>query len=220
MRTNSHLPCSYFRSILIFTLILIMSQAIYSQSFLSGFGIEIGGGYNQLLWQVPLSLSSSNDTRFNRTHFDLTPEVRIKYAIQVRTNIYCSPFLGYNRFGGQSNKGTDGYQDEIWFDAFDLGFIASYQVSRLSFGVGYKANRHNNITGWYHSPSNPDDNFNWTSEFRTWSHNVGIRISYELWYFSIAGESWFGISELQGSGYLAPTTIRQNHFRLFLGYTI
>lgn len=231
MRTKSQQSSSFIRSILIITLILMTSQAIYSQSVLSGLGVEIGGGYNQLFWQYPLPLPLSNDSRYDRTQFALTLEARLKYDIGISENFNCIPFVGYNRFGGKSEdspvlqNGMKLAQSSVWFDAFEAGLFIAYTISDFSFGIGYKANRHLKIMDWMSIPnvlsgSDINSSYNVTSQYRPWSHDAGLRISYRMSHYIISTESWFGISGLEGDGDLSKMNIRQNHFRLLLGYTL
>jgi hypothetical protein len=198
------------------------SQAIYSQSDLSGLGIEVGGGYNQIFFKF--LLPPFNDMRFDRTHFALTPEARLKYDIQLTDKFTCIPFVGYNRFGGYNDKthfdqnGIGQVESAIWFDALDVGFFTIYIVSDFSFGIGYKANRLFKAMVVSYFPNMPTDYSDVTDGYRTWSHDAGLRVSYRLSHYSIAAESWFGISDLESNSEVH--NIRQNHFRLLLGYTI
>ncbi len=218
MCTKSQRLSSFIRSILIFALILMISQALYSQSVLSGLGIEIGGGYNQMFLKD--LLPPLKDFRFDRTQFALTPEVRLKYDIRLSDNFNCNPFLGYNRFGGESSKYSYG-SSTIWFDALETGLFITYKVSVFSFGIGYKANRHLKIMDWMStSPPIENSSFDVTNQYPSWSHDAGLRVSYRLSHFSISAESWFGISELVPDNELSQVNIHENHFRLLLGYTI
>jgi len=227
MRTKSQRSSSFIRSIPIVALFFMTSQTIYSQFVLSGFGVEIGGGYNQLLWQYPYPfIPNSNDIRFDRTQFALTPEARLKYDIQISENFGCIPFVGYNRFGGKSKDpyvDQNGYsvaQSEIWVDGVEAGLFTTYIISDFLFGIGYKANRHLKVKGWYSIPNIPAWSTDFTDKFRTWSHDAGLRVSYRLSHYSISAESWFGISDLEGTGDLSQMNIRQNHFRFLLGYIL
>ena len=227
MRTKSQRFHLRIRSIHLVVFILMMSQTLYSQSALSGLGIEIGGGYNQLLWQSPSSLfPGSNETRFDRTHFALTPEVRLNYNILLADKFTCIPFVGYNRFGGQGEdspvlqNGIKLVKSTVWFDALEVGFFTTYIVSDFSFGIGYKANRQFKVTDIVDIPNVLMPNTDVTDSFPTWSHDIGLRMSYRLSHYSISAESWFGISDLGGNGGFSQMNIRQNHFRLLFGYTI
>jgi len=199
----------------------MMSSALYSQSALTGLGVEIGGGYNQIFAQyftLPF-----HGMKFERTHFALTPEVRLNYEFRLADQLTCFPFAGYNRFGGKSEDSPvlqDGMkfaQDALWFDALEIGFLASYHISDLSFGVGYKANGMFKATMTSYDPEIPDSRVV-TDGYRTWSHDAGIRASYKLSQYSVSAEAWFGISNMER--YSEIHNIRQNHFRILLGYTI
>ena len=229
MRTKSQRSSCFIRSFLIVVFFLMISQAIYSQSVLSGLGVEIGGGYNQMFLQD--LLPPLKDFRFHRTQFALTPEARLKYDIQISEDFHCIPFVGYNRFGGKNEdspvfqNGLKLAQSTVWFDAFEAGLFIAYTLSDFSFGIGYKANRHLKIMDWMSVPnvqsgSDINSSSNVTSQYRPWSHDAGLRLSYRLSHYSISAESWFGISELEPNGDSSLMSIHQNHFRFLLGYTL
>jgi hypothetical protein len=219
MRTKSQQSSSFLRSIILIALSLIISQAVLSQSVLSGLGVEIGGGYNQLFWQFLVPLPG-NVTRYDRTQFTFTPEMRLRYDIQMSENIQCMPYLGYNQIGGKGSPTKIGNKSTIWIDALEIGLLTTYTISDFSFGLGYKANRHLKVTDIVDIPPTPTSNIDVTGSFPAWSSDIGLRMSYRISHYSIAVESWFGISDLGGDGDLSLMSIHQNHFRLLLGYTL
>jgi hypothetical protein len=226
MRTISKPYSSFQKNIIVFALSFVISHTTLSQPLLSGLGLEIGGGYNQLFSQSSIPIPITNDTKFDRIQFALTPEVRLKYNFQIIENVNCIPFVGYNRFGGKSEdshpgpNGSDYAQSDIWVDALEIGLFTTYALSDFSFGIGYKANRNFKVMGWYTFPNAPTWNIDFTPSFPTFSHDVGFRVSYRLSNYNIAAESWFGVTDLGGTGYLVQTDIRQNHFRILVGYTL
>jgi hypothetical protein len=198
---------------------IVVSSSLRSQSINSGLGIEVGLGYNQLYWQVPIPAGVAyKNPLIISSNLALTPEVRIKYVLQMTNYLSFCPFIGYNRFGGYRINGDDAY-DEKWFDAFDLGVLGSFNISNISFSFGYQANRINNVTLWYYIP-NDHAIINLTDELVVWAQDVGFRVSYDYGHFNLAIESWFGISELAGSSLPSESSIRENHFRLMAGYTL
>jgi len=228
MHTKSQRSSSFLKIILFVGLIPILSQIVYSQSVLSNFGVEIGGGYNQYFLHQPNYGSETGQALYDRSVFFLTPEVRIKYDILITDKFTCIPFVGYNRYGGKSNiVGSDGWWDAMWFDALEVGFFTTYTISNISFGIGYKANRNLKVTEWSSFTDQPLSSYDVTDYAQPWSHDAGLRISYRLSHYSISSESWFGISELSkitesrnpDGGYTKFNT-RENHFRLLLGYTL
>ena len=128
------------------------------------------------------------------------------------------PFIGYNRFGGYRINGDNAY-DEKWFDAFDLGVFGGFNLSNISFSIGYQANRINNVTLWSYIP-NDHAFINLTNELAMWAHGVGFRVSCDFGHFNLAVESWFGISELAGSSLPSESSIWENHFGILVGYTL
>lgn len=218
MRTKTRHTIFGIKLIIVLPMFILIQKA-YSQSVLSGLGIEVGGGYNQLYWQEPLKIGIAP---FNplivRNDFALTPEIRLKYVVHMKNYFSLLPFIGYNRFGGYRKRDDDSY-DKVWCDALDLGVIAGINISNLSFGIGYKANRINNVTGWDHYSSDEQGIFNLTNRLQSWAQDVGLRISYKFGNFDLAGESWFGISELAGTKLPSEASIRENHFRVFIGYS-
>jgi hypothetical protein len=196
-----------------------MSNLLYSQSILSGFGIEVGGGHNQLFWTVAMPTFQSPDVSYSRKNLSFTPTIRMNYQWEIMQNVSVIPFIGYNQFGGKG-KEANGYQDQFWFDAVECGTSGMYAVNNFSFGVGLKANYNFKVTGrWLLSANDSwkeDDVISW---FKRWSGDAGARISYKYEHFSINLESWFGITEFQ-TGFFSPATIRENQYRILLGYTL
>jgi len=202
-----------------------MSQAIYSQSILSGFGIEVGGGHNQLFWKAPFPTLQSPSASANRTDLSFTPTARINYHWDITIPVSVIPFIGYNQFGGKV-KHSNGYQDQFWFDAVECGAAGMYSIGDFAFGVGLKANYNLKVTGrWFGSvnmPLSANDSWNEdniTSSFKRWSGDAGARVSYKYGHFSVNLESWYGITELQ-TGLFSPATIRENQYRILIGYTL
>jgi hypothetical protein len=222
MRTKSQQVRSFIMSIIFVALILMTSQAIYSQSVLTGFGGEIGGGYNQLFGRA--LLPPLKDYRSESTDFDLTPEARLNYKFQLSDKIACIMFVGYNRFGGYHDKtyfdqnGIGQVKSAIWFVALEIGLFPTYNLSDFSLGIGYKANRLFKATILSYFPNMPADYSDVTDGYRTWSHDAGLRVSYIFSHYSVSVESWFGISDLESNSEIF--NIRQNQFRLLFGYTI
>jgi hypothetical protein len=202
-----------------------MSHILYSQSILSGLGIEVGGGHNQLFWKAPIPTLQSPNESNNRTDLSFTPTVRLNYHWDIASPVSVIPFIGYDQFGGKV-KYSNGYQDQFWFDAVECGVSGMYSVDDFSFGVGLKANYNLKVTGRWLGGVNapPSANTSWTeiditSWFKRWSGDAGARASYRYGHFSINLESWFGITELQ-TGFFSPATIRENQYRMLVGYTL
>jgi len=218
MRTKSQRFHSFIRNVLLVALIFMISQTIYSQSALSGFGIEIGYGYSQLFTKY--LLPPLKNYRSEATRFYITPEVRLNHNFQLTDKCTCVPFVGYNRMGGSYiNTYLDQYGNEgkketgNWIDVIEIGFITTYNLSDFSFGIGYKANRQFKTAGvYYFTHTITQDGY------RTWSNDTGVRASYIKSHISISAETWFSISDLESNS--EAWNVRQNHFRILLGYTI
>jgi hypothetical protein len=226
MRTSSKRQAASSGFLTITLFLFLLPGFSYSQSFLKGLGFEVGGGYNQLFWKAPSPVPESDYLSRNRTAFSLTPTLRLKYEVSLSSDLSVSPFVGYNRFGGESQRWSNGYQDEIWFDALNTGILVSYQVSRVSLGLGYEINRHIKATGRFlasaDQPASSNRSwteFDWTNMFARWSQDLGVRVTYQLSRFSFSLESWYGLTPLQGMNGFAPAAIRQNNERILLGYT-
>jgi len=203
----------------------MMSHLLYSQSILSGLGIEVGGGHNQLFWKAPIPTPQSQNISANRTDLSFTPTARINYHLDITNPVSVIPFIGYNQFGGK-NKLSNGYQEQFWFDAIECGVSGMYSVGDIAFGVGLKANYNLKVTGHWLGSVNMglSANESWheedqTSLFTRWSGDAGARVSYRYDHFSVNLEGWFGITELQ-TGLFSPATIRENQYRVLLGYTL
>jgi hypothetical protein len=226
MRTGSKCQAASSGFLMVTLFLFLLPGFSYSQSFLKGLGFEVGGEYNQLFWKVPTPVPESDYLSRNRTEFSMTPTLRLEYEISLLSDLSVSPFVGYDRFGGEGQKRSNGYQDEIWFDALNTGVLLSYQVSRVSLGLGYEINRHIKATGRFlgsaDQPASSDRSWtelDLTNVFSRWSHDLGLRVSYRLSRFRLSLESWYGLSHLQGNNGFAPAAIRQSNERVLLGYT-
>lgn len=57
--------------------------------------------------------------------------------------------------------------------------------------------------------------------FKDWSIDAGIRMEYlHATGISLGVESWFGLSSLEDDDEIFPMNIRQNHFRVLIGYRL
>jgi hypothetical protein len=193
------------------------TQALYSQSVLSGLGMEIGYGFSQL--STKYLLPPFKDYLSETSHFDITNEVRLNYNFQLMDNCNCVPFFGYYRFGGYyiitnfDQYGSKKIETATWVDVLEIGLITIYNLSDFSFGIGYKANRQFKTADIFYFP-----NAITHEGYRSWSHDAGLRVSYILSHYSISIESWFSITDLENNSEI--WNVHQNHFRLLLGYTI
>jgi hypothetical protein len=228
MRTKSRLSNCPIRITVILVVVIPLSGALYSQSFLSGLGLEAGGGHNQLFWSAQTRYFPPNTNTtitYDRTDLSFTPTVRVNYRWDIARAIQITPFAGYNQFGGKKRLAND-YEDQYWFDALEGGTSCMYSVNDLSFGLGVKANYHLKVTGRYFGSAiqTTSANASWdvedvTSWFTKWSADAGVRISLRHDHFSLGLEGWFGITKL-GAGLFSAATIRENQYRILLGYTL
>ena len=103
------------------------------------------------------------------------------------------------------------------FNTIEIGSILNYNYSNISIGFGGKFNYLLKSIYSYPSFEKDDDRSNW---FTNYSYNLGIGISYTINRIVINFESWFGISNLAGNDILPSAKIRENNYRLLLGYRL
>lgn len=199
----------------------------------SGLTLELGAGYNQLLWQAT---DFTGTSEANRTKFSIMPTARLGYLFPISTNIGLHPFAGYNEFGGHDelhNLSPDPtnpffYKDQFRFQNIEAGIFGFYKVGEFRLGVGSKVNRHLKITQRYYWENNNGNPDGWhTNEnpqsLQDWSMDAGIKTEYETAIGILIGaEGWFGLSNLAKQKYeeSVQMKIRQNHFRIIVGYRL
>jgi len=201
------------------------SAAQIVQPFPHGIGFEIGGGHNQLFWNL-----IGSDVSGDRIEFSLTPTVRVTYLLAVAEQADVEPFVGYNRFGGVSTEKSNGYKDEYWFDAVEFGFSGIYNLAGFRLGVGVKVNWHMSATinsfGSLTDPASSDREWKETDlisewNFPRWSSDIGGRAGYQVDQFLFSAEAWFGITDLlHGSIFDGAAEARENHYRVLVGYVL
>jgi len=127
--------------------------------------------------------------------------------------------MGYNRFGGKKKK-KYGYQSKYFFDAFEGGSFFLFNFSNLRFGGGIKFNHHISVK-LQHITSTESYNENRTEWFTKWSLDAGVRMTYLFSQIYISFEAWFGLNDLRNSKIILPGgTIRENHYRFMIGYSL
>ena len=95
MCTNFQQPTSFIRVALIITSIFMLSCSLYSQSNLSGFGLELGGGHNQLFTQGSYNPDNYIDNlSANRMNLSFTPTIRLNYKSYIEQVVLLIPFVG------------------------------------------------------------------------------------------------------------------------------
>ena len=206
-----------------------IASAQLSSILPDGFGIELGVGHNQLFWQAEEIDGST--VRLNRTALSVMPSVRIHYTTSVTANTGFYTFFGYNEFGGRSEESPHRsfinddvmYKDRFRFQNLEAGFFGFYRISAVNVGLGAKVNHHLKISQRHHFQNHPLGQDGWNSSevdffFKDWSIDGGIRIEYLVTNgISLGGEGWFGLSDLSDVDDISMN-IRQNHFRLLIGY--
>lgn len=205
----------YCTTVISISMLLLLTQSSIAQSLKPTFkdlGFEVGGGQNTLFWSSPISILTPGGVPVNRTELYLTPNVRLNYTFKLLETTYIFPFIGYNRFGGSSSD------SKYYFDTIEFGSFFIYNISNLGFGVGSKINSHLKVTYKSSSADMNEDRSKW---FKKWSGDIGLRISYLLKPFYLSIESWFGLTNLANDPLShAKARVRQNHFRILIGYTI
>ena len=193
--------------------LLLCCGTTFSQStdsFRLGLAIEIGGGQNNLFWTSPTSGECPCAAAVDRTHFSLTPTIRLNYQVLLAGDFALLPFVGYNQLGGSS-----GWSTRYSFQTIEFGTFVLYRIPTFYFGVGTKINRHMSVR-FVHGGVAPEDRSSW---FTKWSEDAGLRATYEFMPMSLSLESWFGLGNL-AEGELSAATIRENHYRILFGYTL
>jgi hypothetical protein len=180
----------------------------FNRSGIHGFGIELGVGYNRLLWSSPVSIMTPGGVPVNRTDVFITPTIRVFGKWDLLNHIYLQPLFGYNQYGGRSD------QDKYTFHAMELGLFALYKYSNLAFGLGLKLQRPLSVQYHISLYDYDEDRSDW---FVKYSGDAGIRVSYVIRYFCMGFESWFGISNL-ADGPLSGATVHESHYRVMIGY--
>jgi hypothetical protein len=182
--------------------------------------LEIGVGDNQLRWKFAGGTA-------NRLAFSLKPTARLLYSLSLSDKIHLFPFIGYDEFGGKSEETPDGYKDELWFRALEFGVMGVYQTKRIELGGGFKTNHHLKVVGRYYGSlvQPPDEErswreVTWTDDFPKTSYSVGIRAGGIYHSFRLAGEAWFGLTDIVGDSIFGDlgATGHENHYRLMFGY--
>ncbi|MBN2103564.1 hypothetical protein JW835_05930 [bacterium] len=172
--------------------------------------LEIGSGHNTLFWSSPVSIKTPGGVPVNRTKFYFTSNIRLNYHLNLFGNTHALPFIGYNRFGGNSGE------DKYYFDTIEIGSLFIYRILNVRLGAGAKIN--SQFKAIYQS-SSFDMEENRSDWFTKWSSDMGLRAGYYFKPVYISIECWFGLSNLANRP-LPNTRIRQNHYRILIGYTI
>lgn len=193
--------------------------------FPQGFGIEIGAGYNQLLWRAKPVMGVTPGMDYHRREFALTPTIRVCYDFYPISVLQVHPFVGYSQFGGKSETSSAGYRDEIWIHALEFGLVMSYGVGDLRLGGGIKYNRHFNVRHHYYGTVYQTTPRSWEVEedaifLQRNSLDCGPRISWLLSRWSFSVEAWIGVTALQRDELDEYLAIRENHYRILVAYTL
>ncbi len=193
--------------------------------FPQGIGFEIGGGHNSATWHHGAASPERRfDDELSRSQFWFwfTPTARVTYAVYPFESTELVPFVEFNVFGGRS-KEQRGYEDAYLFQAIGVGVLSRISVLGFSVGPGIKVNRHLKVTGkLLKAPPNANyaSELDVTDSHRRTSIDVGVRVGWSFSHWSLAGESWFGLTQLQSEARDPNVEIYQRHFRVLLGYQL
>lgn len=193
-------------------------------SFPSGLGLEIGFGSNELLWGL-------RDSEGDRSVFKLSLSSRIYYKIYLSQSIKLKPFFGYIRFGGVSEEQDNGYKDEFYFNAFEFGGLAVLEEESLplNFSLGLKVKKYTNAVSKAYGGifDEPGTERNWIEQdasffFDKYSFNIGAGVGSSFSNFYITMEYWVGLNDFKNDDLFnsGDPKIKENHYRLFLGYQL
>lgn len=209
-------------------IILLLSALPYygqtEKTFPSGLGLEVGIGSNELLWGL-------RDDEGDRAVFQLSLSSRLYYKIPLSQSLNLKPFIGYIRFGGTSEEQDNGYKDEYYFDAFEFGGLVVLEEETLpvNFSLGLKVKKYFEATGrlygGFEDPVNSQRT--WIEEdaspyFDKYSFNLGAGVGTSFSNFYITMEYWVGLNDIKNKDAFEPSDpkIKENHYRLFLGYQL
>ncbi|MGZ6554614.1 MAG: hypothetical protein ACXVDV_18640 [Bacteroidia bacterium] len=193
-----------------------------------GIGIEIGVGYNNLIYKYDDKTALNIDTKSNRNAFSIQPSVRVYYVIPGK-NVGVSAFLGYYNFGGNSQKMSNGYKDSYLFRSSEFGIIPHFKVKDiLRIGIGFKGQYIFNVEHKYYGYANDPNTIprkwmtaNESASFAKLSLNAGLNIKYIYKHFSVSLEGWLGISNLNAiyiDQNIGVLKVRENNYRFLIGY--
>lgn len=217
------------RIIILTFCILQLSTVVKSQetNLLNNLYLELGAGYNTLGWEVK---SLQENTNYYRNQFILLPSFKLKYSIPLtklenNSVVEIAPFMGYNMFGGKSQKESNGYKDVILLQALEMGILPTWSLnSKMNFYVGFKgqyifsAKQKSYGTVLSTIDTEREWNTNNMNElFEDISFSIGAGVQYKINRFSFGIETWFGVINLSDSEGLE---IYENNYRLIVGYRI
>jgi hypothetical protein len=213
-----------FISILLVAIVPSYSFAQVVKPFPQGIGFEIGGGHNSATWHYSAaSPERGTDNEISRSQFWFwfTPTARLSYTVSPFESTELVPFVEFNIFGGRSKEHW-GYEDAYLFEAIGIGVLSKISVFGFSVGPGIKVNRHLKVYGkLLKAPPNADSgSLEVTDSHRRTSIDVGARVGWNFSHWSLAGESWFGLTQLQSEARDQNVEIYQRHFRILLGYQL
>jgi len=142
----------------------------------------------------------------------------------VSDEFFINPFVGYSRLGGKSEKVASGYEDQFKIDALQLGTFVGYHYNIFEIALGAELNHHFEMRQRSFTSTAPGV-FGW-QEFehnmflRDLSADIGLRFVSNFDHFLAAAEAWFGVTPMEKSEWSNLVSIRQNNFRVLVGYRI
>jgi len=220
---------NFIKTIFPFILCIFFSTA-FSQvlkTFPHGVGFEMGLGYNQLRHHVHPYPPFNDSFTYYREALYITPTFRISYELYPQIWLPIRTFVGYDVFGGKSEKQSNGYEDKYTFRQIELGITVSYNYKSFELGAGIKYNVHLKVVSeYYGSAVDPfEENRTWNEHdasdfFRENSTDLGLRFSYRIHKFLIASEAWFSISNLEISDFDEDVDVVKNRFLILAGYQL
>jgi hypothetical protein len=228
----------------IITGLLISPFLLFAQEnkkWYNGVGIEEGIGYNTatLEHKYTIPMLGTYDDFEHKTAFWVQPSVRIFYSIALHSfsenkKIKMPIFISYYSFGGKTkNNGSwgtpDMYQPTTIIDLFrsvEVGINPCIEKNKFQFGLLLKGQYIFSATERMYMVNivNPPywKETDVSNDYKKFAMNTGIKFKWKIIKgFSIAGEAWFGITNLQS--YFNNTNenklrVTENNYRLLLGY--
>lgn len=232
-------------------IILIALSSIVSYTFAQGekkhqnkFGIEEGVGYNTLTFKYTNIGQPGFKSNYaeHASNFCVQLNARIFYSISIHTfsnslhkKLMMPVFIGYYTFGGVQNVSGAGTMDvppsiispnkiTTLFRSIETGINPCFEINNIQIGLLLKAQYILSVKEKFHYDNyykHTIEEMDASSNYKKIAMNTGIKLKYKIKKFSIAAETYFGITNLYDHstyGDDGKLRVTENNYRLLLGY--
>lgn len=189
-------------------IIYIGEPSIYEFSADGPF-IQLGGGYNQLFFSDKSNSGLGNNSYH---HISNLPSVRIGYYQnhQLGGDGYIAPFIGYNCINGKIGSSFPNLSPAFQFNAFEMGALLGHPITFLKDPLNYMyAEVGIKCNGILNRPILISKDYNF---------DIGVGLLFKRKSMYISAEAWFGLTSLSGKINNSEYFIRENNFRISIGY--